>query len=130
MDTRFKPGQSGNSRGRPRGSKNLKTLFERELGKFMTVTENGRSARRTKGEVLVQRLAHDAIKGDRKSAELVLRLVQDLGVGEVGEGQALSPVAAADDGGSPDQATLRRIMRRFQHLRSEDESSADGQDER
>ena len=29
--TRFKPGQSGNPKGRPKGSKNLRTLFAEEL---------------------------------------------------------------------------------------------------
>ena len=35
MHTRFKPGQFGNPRGRPKGTKNLKTDLQEELGEKM-----------------------------------------------------------------------------------------------
>src|SRR5215469_15592455 len=41
--TRFKKGQSGNPRGRPCGSKNLKTLLSEALSEPVIITENGRS---------------------------------------------------------------------------------------
>ena len=39
--TRFKKGQSGNPRGRPSGSKNLKTLLNEALNERVVVTEEG-----------------------------------------------------------------------------------------
>jgi hypothetical protein len=37
----FKPGQSGNPKGRPRGSKSFTTLLVEELGTKITIQENG-----------------------------------------------------------------------------------------
>jgi hypothetical protein len=39
--TRFKPGRSGNPRGRPSGSKNLSTLLNEALNEPVIVAENG-----------------------------------------------------------------------------------------
>ena len=46
--TQFKKGQSGNPRGRPCGSKNLKTLVNEVLNELVTITENGRRRKITK----------------------------------------------------------------------------------
>ena len=62
--TRFKPGQSGNPRGRPRGAKNFVTAIEGELRARVTVTENGRRKRVTKREVIAKRLVNRAAEGD------------------------------------------------------------------
>ena len=37
--TRFKPGQSGNPKGRPRGRKNVHTILEETLYRPVTITE-------------------------------------------------------------------------------------------
>src|SRR5207244_10457945 len=39
--SRFKPGQSGNIKGRPKGSKSLKAILEEALSSSVTITENG-----------------------------------------------------------------------------------------
>jgi hypothetical protein len=66
LHTRFQKGQSGNPNGRPKGSKNMKTRIERVLNKPITITEHGRQVKRELGDVLVQRLGHDGVKGDRQ----------------------------------------------------------------
>jgi len=38
-DTQFKPGQSGNTAGRPKGSKNLKADLLEELSEMMKISE-------------------------------------------------------------------------------------------
>ena len=43
LHTRFRKGQSGNPRGRPRGSKNLSTLLTDALNEPVVVTEDGLS---------------------------------------------------------------------------------------
>ncbi len=37
LETRFKPGHSGNAKGRPKGIKNLKTELEEELSELIRV---------------------------------------------------------------------------------------------
>src|SRR5208337_568384 len=46
--TRFRPGQSGNPRGRPRGARNLATEIAAALAEKVAVTENGRRRHITK----------------------------------------------------------------------------------
>jgi Family of unknown function (DUF5681) len=40
IGTRFRPGQSGNPRGRPKGARNLSTVVAAALGERVAVTEN------------------------------------------------------------------------------------------
>ena len=39
--TRFRPGQSGNPRGRPRGARSVSTVIAAALSERVAVTENG-----------------------------------------------------------------------------------------
>jgi hypothetical protein len=71
--TRFKPGQSGNPQGRPKGKVNLHAAVERELMRLVKVNESGNERRFTKQQMLAHTLIHRAIKGDHKAAELVFR---------------------------------------------------------
>ena len=71
--TRFKPGQSGNPKGRPKGRTNLVAVLERELMRMVEVSENGQTKRVTKQAALARSIIHRGIKGDHKSAELVMR---------------------------------------------------------
>jgi hypothetical protein len=51
--TQFKKGQSGNPKGRPKGSKNFATVYHKVGREFVTVKENGRTRRLTKQEALL-----------------------------------------------------------------------------
>lgn len=76
----FKPGQSGNPRGRPRGTKNLKTDLVDELRELVVITENGRTKKLSKQKLILKAMTAKAIKGDPRAADLVIRLVaQTLG---------------------------------------------------
>jgi hypothetical protein len=68
----FKPGQSGNPAGRPRGAKNFATALEEELRARVTVTENGRRKRISKREVIAKHLVNKAASGDLKAIPLLL----------------------------------------------------------
>jgi len=70
--TRFKPGQSGNPNGRPRGAKNFAVAIEQELVTRVTVTENGRRRRISKREVIAKHLVNKAASGDLKAIPLLL----------------------------------------------------------
>ena len=70
--TRFKPGQSGNPNGRPRGAKSFAVAIEQELVTRVTVTENGRRRRISKREVIAKHLVNKAASGDLKAIPLLL----------------------------------------------------------
>jgi Family of unknown function (DUF5681) len=70
--TRWKPGQSGNPRGRPRGSKNLGTMLTEELNEKVKIQRNGGTQSVTKRQVIVKRLVNNAVNGDWKATNLVL----------------------------------------------------------
>jgi hypothetical protein len=74
--TRFQKGQSGNSRGRPRGSKNFTTVAEEALREPVAINENGRRKRATKMEVIFKQLVNKAAKGDHRSTQLLISFVE------------------------------------------------------
>ena len=74
--TQFKPGQSGNPTGRPKGSKNLKTLLERELEKKVTVRENGVIRAFRKLDLLVAKLANKGAAGDDRAVQTIMKIIE------------------------------------------------------
>jgi hypothetical protein len=76
--TRFKPGQSGNPKGRPKGAQGFSAELDRELKAIITVTENGQMIKLSKQRALVKSLLAKALKGDTKSVALILAHSNDL----------------------------------------------------
>ena len=80
-DTQFKPGKSGNTKGRQKGTKNLKTDLLEELSEKIAIKQDGKPMTVSKQKALLKALTASGIKGDTKSANvvlnLVLRLLQD-----------------------------------------------------
>jgi hypothetical protein len=66
--TRFKPGQSGNPKGRKPGRKNVMTLLEETLFDTVKVRENGKVRRVPAIQACLLNLRNLAIKGDSKGA--------------------------------------------------------------
>jgi hypothetical protein len=77
--TRFKPGQSGNPRGRPKRSKNGKTLLLEALNETVLVAENGIQKRITKLYLLIRTLILRATK-DHKTSLNLLKYIEELGL--------------------------------------------------
>jgi hypothetical protein len=71
----FKPGQSGNPRGRPKGAKGLKSELRAELDEFVTITIDGKSRRIRKRRLVIKALASKAAKGHVAAADKLLSLV-------------------------------------------------------
>jgi hypothetical protein len=63
----FKPGRSGNTRGRPRGSKGRRRIVERVLLERHTVTENGTATTRTAIELVFLTMRALSLEGDPKA---------------------------------------------------------------
>ena len=73
--TRWKKGQSGNPRGRPKGSLNLKGELSAELGEFIQVREAGAPKRITKQRALLKALVAKGIGGDARAASVLIGLM-------------------------------------------------------
>ena len=76
--TRFKKGQSGNPKGRPKGSKNLATQFLDEVNASIPFTENGRRKVTTKLGAAIKQQVTKAAAGDPRAVEKVLDRVAAL----------------------------------------------------
>ena len=70
--TRFKPGQSGNPKGRKKGSMNLDTILMKALDAKITVETPAGTKRITKKEAIAMRLVNKAAMGDPKSIQTLL----------------------------------------------------------
>ncbi len=73
--TQFKPGQSGNPKGRPRGTKNLKTDLEEELGEMIVVREGGNPKTVSKQRAMVKSLTAKAVHGDARAMVIAFDLM-------------------------------------------------------
>ena len=69
---RFKKGQSGNPKGRPKGVKNFQTELCSVLRSKVTVTVAGKSKPVGTVEAALMRLREKALKGDQRALEILL----------------------------------------------------------
>ena len=60
----FKPGQSGNPKGKPKGIKNEATMIRDLFFKKVKLLENGREHYVTMAEALLRRALQDALRGN------------------------------------------------------------------
>jgi hypothetical protein len=74
--TRFRKGQSGNPRGRPRSSRNFTTLLEEALAELVAINENGSRRKASKLQVIVKQLVNKAAQGDHRSIQLLMAFLE------------------------------------------------------
>ena len=101
--TRFRPGQSGNPRGRPKGAQSLRGLVASALGERVEAKENGRRRRITKLEAAVKQLVNRAASGDQRATQFVFALL--------GENRERPPPVAIDT--EADALVIAELVRRL-----------------
>jgi hypothetical protein len=68
QEHQFKPGRSGNPRGRPKGAKSEATILRQLLNQKIDIREGGRARKITVFEAILLGFRNDALKGNTKSA--------------------------------------------------------------
>jgi hypothetical protein len=72
--TRFRKGQSGNPKGRPKGRRDFNKEIEEVLSAHVVVTENGRPRKVSSRMATLMRLREKALKGDGRAMDRLLEL--------------------------------------------------------
>ena len=75
-DHQFKPGRSGNPKGRPKGSRNIGSVIRDICDQEVQVKENGVVKYRRKLDAILIQMANKAMSGDHKAAKEFVRLAQ------------------------------------------------------
>lgn len=70
--SQFTKGRSGNSKGRPKGSKNFGLVLEDELNTKISINENGKRKSITKREAVAKQIVNKAASGDAKAIPILL----------------------------------------------------------
>ena len=74
VNRQFKPGQSGNPRGKPKGSKNFPTMFAEAMSRPVTVRDKkGKIRTLSKQELMVEVMVNKALAGDPKAFAMVVQ---------------------------------------------------------
>jgi hypothetical protein len=105
---------SGNLKGRPHGSVNLRTRLAKQARKMVTVTRNGKAEKMMVADLIAARFADAAAKGDLKATLAVMRLDDE-------PGAAVAVARAEETFETPDKENLRFIMARLRGLTEGDD---------
>jgi hypothetical protein len=106
-DTRFKKGQSGNPRGRRKGSHNVASVFARTLREKVVINEQGQRKQVTKLEAAVKQFVNKAASGDLRALQMLVALAREA------EATGNLPSPERPEIGEIDQKVLQGIFRRF-----------------
>jgi|SRR5665213_6894 len=103
----FKPGQSGNPKGRRKGAKNESTILREILERKIDTRSGNRSRKITILEGILLRITEDSLKGNTKSAAFLLNRFAVLVSGEL----------QITDIGPDDQEALEAFAQRLEAQR-------------
>jgi hypothetical protein len=74
--SKWKPGQSGNPKGRPKGTRNFKTDVQATLRALIRVTREGKPRKISTQEAILLRLLEKALHGDVRALAEALQLAR------------------------------------------------------
>jgi hypothetical protein len=103
----FKPGCSGNKKGRPKGGRNAKTIVGKVLSDQITLRENGKARKTTKLEAMITAATHKAMKGDTPALNAVVALLIRTGILNESENEELIASLPKND-----EAIVKDYLRR------------------
>ena len=107
--TRFKKGQSGKPRGRPKGSKNVKTIVQKALMKPVKVREGQRVRTLPWLAAVFQAFMAKAAGGDMKAFQLVYTLASR-------EGWFDEPLPAQQKATEPEEPVREKVARMLSEI--------------
>jgi len=81
--TRWKPGQSGNPKGRPKGTRNAATMAKAELARKIVVNLNGVKRKMSVAQIAFRRLGDKSTGGDIKAFNYLLTLQDNVAPADV-----------------------------------------------
>jgi hypothetical protein len=93
---RFRPGRSGNPRGRQKGVRNLGSDVRRTLEVPVRLNDQGRARRVSTQEAALLRLREKALKGDARSIVQILELAKTFNNSTAAEPLGDAALAAED----------------------------------
>jgi hypothetical protein len=110
-DRQFKKGQSGNPKGRPRGSQNFATILKKVSMEKIAVKKNGCTKKMTCQEALTRQVYSKALGGDLRASTQIVKWDQMF---------EATPEAAGSQRHleERDKAALGNILKRMQRLAS------------
>lgn len=106
----FKPGQSGNPKGRPKSKLSLLEIIERELNQPVPVSEGGKRKKMSALVLMIKQQIKSAAQGNIRSAAFLLK---QLGVNSP---ERLLEKSKELDG--PDELVMESIIRRIRAMDS------------
>ena len=109
-NSRFKPGESGNPTGRPKGTRNLKTDLTCLMRKRVQIREDGQQRDVSRQELLLLRLFERAAKGDVRAANSLINMVMKLT-------PDTEQQLAASDVSETDKQIIAEFFRRYSNHR-------------
>jgi predicted DNA-binding ribbon-helix-helix protein len=104
---RFRPGQSGNPKGRRKQSKSAKALLTEALNERVLVTEAGVRRRITKLEAFWKSLVARALHGDARSTALLMKVMEQHNLASDGNVTGEIRIVLVDPPPRPDDELLR-----------------------
>lgn len=116
-----KGGPSPNPKGRPKGSKNQKTLHKEAVEQKITVTFDGENKTMTKQELAYHQLAQKAAGGDLKAISMLLSLDEKFDPGET--------IPPTKEESAADFSTLEECLKlkeKFEVFKKPDEEADNG----
>jgi hypothetical protein len=80
--SQFKPGQSGNPKGRPKGTRKLASVVRAAMTERVTIVQNGKRKSISKLDAAMIQAANQAAGGDHRAMRMLFDLVRGIEMAE------------------------------------------------